>query len=911
MAKRPDSNASTPFMLDVAKPQELQTPGKVDMSMLDIAVDDGDDTIDLDDSLDHFDNLAMGMNESVLDGIGLETVELVQSDIESRADWDSILEQAMSELGFDRKADRRADPFPGASAVRHPLLAQACIEFQSRIMREIMPPGGPVKCEPLGDMTDDKILKADRAQRYMNWLLTEGMQDYREDADRMFSLLALYGNAIKKVYWNSVLDQPSTEFLGIDDFAVPYNARSIQTTPRATHILRLYEHEVQSNMASGLWREVDLSEPEMESPSRAQEKANKIVGLKRPSDTEDDRYVIYECHRLLDLDEGEGELPYIVTVDSVTNTTLSIRRNWEQDDDRKARRNCFVHYKFCPWTGFWAIGLYHIIGGLVKGSTGSLRALMDTAQLTNMPGGFKLAGTRSNGNELQIGPMMFSDLEPPNAAMGAKIGDLVMPLPINPPSPVLFQLLQFLVDAGQKFGSVCVQGLADANEQAPVGTTMALVEQQSIVFSAIHARQHASVAKELQIFRRLLFAHLPEQVEVSDATHGDIMCLRTDFDGSVTIGPVADPAVFSDVQRKMMAQYLMTQLMPQAMQAGVQIDKRSICVTAAKSMGLTNADKMFPQPPSPPQPVPLDPAQEFRAVLTGQPVKAFPGQAHDAHTQFLLAITQDPAYVPILGSNPTFLPGLMALAADHASLGVVEKIAQSIGGPLPQPGQPMAPGSEFQLASAAAQVATQMAQQHQAAAQPPQQQADPAAMAEVQRKTAADQAKHQIEMAKLQTQMSNAEAERQSREKIASAGLQVKAHDVSVTADVKSSDAQMRAETQVHLGHLKAATHLAATGMTHHHQALSQVSDHEHQTGLKALDLLGQASDADAAADQQAAQHGHETRQAMLQSAFSMADGQMQRAHDADMEAGRQAAHLAAAKHAAKAKPAAKMAGEE
>lgn len=733
MAK--DTKKQPDFELDPGRPQELGV--EIPEGEVEIELEPGQDELP---ESDHYTDISSTLSEGKLSRIGRDLIEDIERDKESRSEWDSVFEKGLKELGLDRRDDKRSDPFPGASAVHVPLLAQACVEFQSRIMREVFPPSGPAKTIVVGELTPEKVAKSERVQSYTSWLLTVGMPEYRDETDKTFAMLPLLGSVFKKVYWRETWGRPVVEFVTTNDLIVPYSAKSLETTPRATHILRLHQHEVRANIAAGLWRDVPLPEPDESEISASRAKLDKIVGLQRPSGGEDDRYVIYECHCILDI--GEGDAPYIVTVCSESGTVLSIRRNWDEDDEARRPIQWFTHYRFVPFDGFYGLGLLHLIGGISSAATGALRALMDSAAINNMPGGLKLKGAKVPGNELTVRPLQYTDIEQPPSGSQMKISDMVAPLPVNPPSTTLYQLLEFLVRSGEKFGSVTIEGLMNAKEQAPVGTAMAMIEQQSMVFSAVHARQHYSMAKELDIIRRTIHDFADDEIYVA-GTQGEVFVLREDFDGSVVIAPVSDPSIFSQAQRVTQAQAAL-QLVQQAAAAGVKVDARSAFMMAAKAFQLPGAESLFPEQPEM-QPKPLDPASEFRACLAGVPAKAFKGQNHMAHVQFLLVSMQDPTFGPAIQKAA---PLIQSLVADHLSLQRIEEIEMAIGMPLPEDQSQFPPQVQFQLAAAQAQAAQAIA----ASRQPQQPQVDPAIMAlaaETDRKRVADEAKAKLEAAKI------------------------------------------------------------------------------------------------------------------------------------------------------------------
>lgn len=746
---------------------------------------------------DHYANLAESLPAAKVARIGRRVVEDVERDIESRRPDDERMRRGISLLGLDRDDDARSDPFPGASAVNHPLLAQSITEFNARIMREIFQKAGPVKAEMVGRPTPEKLEKAGRVDAYARWLLTSGIQDYREDTDRLMFALPLFGSVFRKVYWRDGL--PHSETILPGDFAMPATARSMESSPRKTHVLRLHPHEVRANVSSGLWRDVEIETSDEAERPTAQEEADRLVGLERSGFGDDDRHVIFECHCRVDV--GEGDAPYVVTVDS-GGSVLAIRRNWEPDDAGRREVGWFVHYKFLPsWSGPYGLGLYHLIGGLSAASTGALRALMDSAAVNTMPAGVRIKGTaRGQGNKITLEPFSFSEIElPPNIG---KIGDAIIPFPVNPPSPTLFQLLEFLVSAGTQFASVATQAIAEANEQAPVGTTLALVEQHSMVFASIHSRQHASLSRELEIMRRLLASYLDE-VEAVPGTD-EVFVYREDFAGDVMLVPVSDPSVFSSIQRTAQAQALL-QLAQTAQAMGVQIDGRAVAIHVAGALQVQDAGSFFPEPAKPEPPQPMSPAEEVRACLTGQPAKAHPGQDHQAHIAALVAATQIPALQPALKDA---LPLFQSLIADHTAALVEESVGAMIG---IGPGAELPPEALPQLAVAQAQAILALKERLSATAQE-----DPAAAtmaAEVARKRESDAMDARLEAARLEQDGRLRMAEIESRERIAQAKLSGDAEALGTELEADVSMEWLRHLNAMELEQLR-QLHSAASSRT-------------------------------------------------------------------------------------------------
>lgn len=698
-----------------------------------------------------YDNLADLLSDSERSGMATRLIEDVERDIRSREPYDRVLAKGMMDLGFDREMDTRNNPFPGASAVTHPLLAQACVDFQARAIKELFPANGPVKTRVVGQYTDEKAAKAERGKEYMNWQLTVQMPEYRTELDEMLMMLPLTGNGFKKVYFDEIHKRPRSEVIGLGDMIVPYSATSLDTAVRATHRMLFQPLEVKRYQKGGLWRDVPLVKPsEAELQSRAKQQSDDIEGKQREDTGEDDRHTIYEIHTDILVpgvdDEEDLPSPYIVTVEKDSRAILAIRRNWQENDPLKQRRIWFVHYRFVPWQGFYGIGLLHLIGGLSRAATGALRALMDSAAIANMPGGIMLGDARPRQSNVTIKPLEWHSVTAPGVDDVRKVA---MPFPVAGPNVVLFQLLGFLVTAGQQFAQVV--NTAEANPNEAAAALLARIEQGSIVYSAIHARLHYAQGIELGKIGELNFEHLDDQV-TAKTFNGELLASYRDFDDEVDVIPVSDPNIFSQVQRSAQAQAAL-QLAQQAQTQGVPVNMPLAFKNVAQTLNLPHAEELFPEAP---QAQPLDPVSELMALQQGMPVKAFPGQAHEAHVMFLQNVAQDPSSAPLM---QMIGPRLMALAADHTTWAIRDRLEAMVG-PLPPPGAPMPPVVMQRVAQAVAEVQAQITGQHLQAAQQAQGGADggltQVAMADVQRKAAKDEAEMAL---KRETATADAAAE--------------------------------------------------------------------------------------------------------------------------------------------------------
>ncbi|WP_062117274.1 cell envelope integrity protein TolA [Aureimonas sp. AU40] len=725
---------------------------------------------DADEPEDHFANLVTTLDVDDLKKIASELVDRVDTDIEERDRHDRFMLKGMEAMGIDRD-EIRTGAFAGSSTVRHPLLAQACVDFQSRITRELLPAGGAVRAVP-SEGYDEASGSLRRAEVYANRrILSSGGCGYSESLEQAFIRLPLAGSVIRKVRQGP--DGAVSETIATGDFAVPYSATTLQSSPRNTHILRLHKHEVDLNFRSGLWKRFDLDERGDESrrpESQSKKHAQRVTGQSKSSE-DDDRYVFYEVHCWWAVEDEEEERPYVVVIHPDTETVCMVRRNWDPADGAMQPIQHFVHYRYLPWEGFWGIGLFHLIGGLSSAATGSLRALMDSAVLQNMPTGLadKSAGV-TKGGKLKLEPLGFTNVTLPTTGGDRDIRKHFMPLPVAGPSATLFSLLQFMVSEGSEFASVAIKGLADASEQAPVGTTMALVEQGSIVFASIHLRQHRSFAQELRLFQRVTRDWMPAE--------GDDGVQKEDFDDVLILVTASDPSTWSSVQRVTQAQAVV-QMAQLANSLGVKVDLRSAFITMSKALGVEDPEAMFPKEEQPQPPPPMQPQEEFAAILRGQPTRAYPGQNHDAHKAFYEQVLQDPSYAKALEKA---LPSVLACHADHTAQGVLDEIAR-ITGQQPPEVDPML----WQSAMVAAEAAARLAQTRRAS--------DPAVVA-VQ-----EDAKTRIEIENRKLQQRDTQiiqtgelkfAELASRERIAVAEIEAKAANLVTEASMQREEAERR-----------------------------------------------------------------------------------------------------------------------
>ena len=578
-------------------------------------------------------NLADIISESELGRIYIDLTSSIDDDRSSREDWEKTYTDGLKYLGmkFD---ETRSEPFEGASGVTHPLLGEAVTQFQAQAYKELLPAGGPVKTQVVGAYDSAVEEQAQRVREFMNYEIIHVMDEYDEDLDQMLFYLPLAGSAFKKVYYDENLQRPVSKFVAPEDLIVPYYTTDLESCPRITHVIKMPENDVRKLQAIGFYKKFDMQYGEEASQySSLDTEKERLEGME-PSSDSDEVCVLYEVHCNLDLegfeDVGEdGEetgvkLPYIVTIDSNTENVLSIRRNFNPDDAMKSKIEYFVHFKFLPGLGFYGFGLTHMIGGLSKASTSILRQLIDAGTLSNLPAGFKTRGIRIRNEDEPIQPGEFRDVDAP----AGSLRDAIQPLPFKEPSGTLLSLLGLLVQSGQRFASIAEISVGEGNSQAPVGTTLALMEKSTKVLSAIHKRLHNAQKKEFGLLANIFSQSLPP-VYPYQVSGGQNEIKQTDFDGRIDIFPVSNPDIFSTSQRIVMAQEMM-----QLVQSNPQIHGPGGVYEAYKrmyaSLGVDNIDALL-LPPPPGEPSPLEAGMENSALLMGQPAQAFPQQNHDAH----------------------------------------------------------------------------------------------------------------------------------------------------------------------------------------------------------------------------------------------------------------------------------------
>lgn len=698
-------------------------------------------------------NLAEYLDEGVLSTLASDLIGLVDADRNSRKDWADTFVKGLEVLGF--KYEERSDPWQGACGVYSTVLAEAAIRFQAETMSETFPAAGPVKTKILGEVTREKEDAAMRVKADMNYELTEVMVEYRPEHERMLYTLGLAGSAFKKVYYDPNLGRQVSLFIPPEDVIVPYGASHIETAERVTHVMRKTKNEIRKLQQSGFYADVDLGEP---TPyhSDIEEKKAEEGGYTL---TDDDRYALYEVHADLVIDgldeEEDGEpiaKPYVVTVDRGTSKVLAIRRNWNPSDPLMLKRQYFVHYVYVPGFGFYGLGLIHIVGGYARAGTSLIRQLVDAGTLANLPGGLKTRGLRIKGDDTPIPPGEFRDVD---VASGS-IKDNIMTLPYKEPSQTLLALLNQITEEGRRLGAISDMKISDMSANAPVGTTLALLERTLKPMAAVQARVHYAMKQEFKLLRALIAEYAPtEYLYIPD--RGEPRARQADYE-MVEVIPVSDPNSSTMAQRVVQYQAVLQM----AQQAPQIYDLPQLHRQMIEVFGIKNADKLVPTKDDI---KPSDPVSENMAVLVGKPIKAFMYQDHDAHIATHQAFMQDPQIAAFVGQNPAaqqIMAALSAHIAEHVAFSYRNQIEQKLGVTLAEPGKEMPEEAEVLLSQVMSQAAMQLTQQKQAAAaqQAAQQQMqDPVVQmqmqelqldaAELQRKAAKDAADNALAQEKL------------------------------------------------------------------------------------------------------------------------------------------------------------------
>ena len=695
---------------------------------------------------DHQANLAETLDSSDLSTLASELLEAYDSDKESRQDWLDTFTKGLDLLGI--KIEEREEPFPGATGVHHPLLAEAATQFQAQSYKELLPPGGPVKTRIMGAETPEISDQNQRVKEFMNYQITEVMKEYDPEMDSLLFYLPLAGSAFKKVYYDNLLGRATCRLVKAENLVVAYETVDLETSPRFTHAMTMTGNDLKKLQRNGTYRQTDIGDASLDMDyNEAKEKMDELQGIS-PSTTDYDEYSVLEMHINLELSDEEDygfAVPYVVTILEEQSEILAIRRNWEPEDELFRKKEYFTHYKFLPGLGFYGFGLIHMIGGLTKSATSILRQLVDAGTLSNLPAGFKARGMRVQGEDEPLRPGEFRDVDVP----GGVIRDALMPLPYKEPSNVLSQLLGTIIDSGRRFASIADMNVGDiGSQQLPVGTTVAMLERGTKVMSAIHKRMHYAQKKEFRLLASIFAKSLPP-VYPYDVPGANREIKASDFDDKIDIIPVSDPNIFSMAQRVMLAQ----QELEMARAAPEIHDLREAYRRMYEALEVKNIDGLLP----PQAEVPArDPITEQQAALTGQPIQAYIFQNHDAYIASHNSFLQN----PMVQQNQSATVTIQANIQEHQAMKYKQQIEQVMGQPLPQMGEgEMPPEVMNQIATMAAQATQQVTGQAQALAEAEQLKAQQAQVqplvqlkqAEIQQKAQSDQVKAEIDMMKQQS----------------------------------------------------------------------------------------------------------------------------------------------------------------
>ena len=763
---------------------------------------------EMETQLDHEANLAEALDDGYLGEISSDLRGSYEEDLESRSEWEEAYTKGLDQLGI--KFEERSQPFEGASGVTHPLIAESVTQFQAQAYKEMLPSGGPVKTQVLGLQDQQREDQAVRVKEFMNYQITEVMEEFDPDMDQLLFYLPLSGSTFKKVYYDESKQRAVSKFIPAQDLVVPYAASDLATASRVTHVLRMDANDVRKMQIAGFYRDVELSKHD-EDGDEVRQKVDELQGTSKTYT--DEVFTILEMHVDIDLEGFEDQapdgqptgiaLPYIVSIDEGSGQILSIRRNFDPNTGIAKKRQFFVHYKFMPGLGFYGFGLIHMIGGLGRAATSILRQLIDAGTLANLPAGFKARGVRVRNDDEPLQPGEWRDIDAP----GGNIRDAIIPLPYKEPSGTLAQLLGALIEGGRRFVSLADQQTADANGQAPVGTTVALLERGMKVMSAIHKRLHYAQRQEFRILARIFRDNLPPEYPY-DVEGGNRAVFAQDFDDRVDVVPVSDPNIFSMAQRVTLAQ---TQL--QLAQSNPQIHNLHAAYRRMyQALEVQNIDEILPPPP---QPQPLDPAIENARALMGELLKTFPDQNHDAH----IAIHVMYMKTSLVMTSPQVMATLQAHILEHVSQKARQMVIKEIEDAINQATLAVQAGAidptiaqqqimevetqaqnpaemEIMVSIKEQELLTDLMQEIMPPAQDPM--SDPLVQIrmqelalkqeELQRKTQMDQAELSLEGAKMQQQSAAAAARIESQEQIADERNEVNRERI----DVQRQAAQRR-----------------------------------------------------------------------------------------------------------------------
>jgi len=767
--------AMVPLDMEVMEPEleiEIENPDSVtlaDGSMEITIIPDGP-------NIDDFDaNVAEFLDEGELQTIASELVELVESDLNARKEWADTYVKGLDVLGF--KYEDRTEPWDDACGVYSTVLAEAVIRFQAETMSETFPAQGPVKTKIIGEVSKEKEESANRVKADMNYQLTERMVEYRSEHERMLYSLGLAGSSFKKVYYDPILRRQVSIYISAEDVIVPYGASHIDTAERITHMMRKTKTELKKLQADGFYRDLELGEP-IEYFSDIEKKKAEEGGYTL---TSDDRFALYEVHTYTNIrgvdDEDDLPKPYVITIVKGTNEVLSIRRNWDPDDDRQLKRQHFVHYIYVPGFGFYGLGLIHIIGGYARAGTSIIRQLVDAGTLSNLPGGLKSRGLRIKGDDTPIAPGEFRDVDVPSGT----VRDNIMTLPYKEPSQVLAGLLEKITQEGRRLGAISDMNISDMSSQAPVGTTLALLERTLKPMAAVQARVHFAMKQEFKLLKEIIkdyanepYDYIPEGVDRR---------ARAEDYAVVEVIPVSDPNATTMAQRvvQYQAAFQMAQQSPQI------YDLPYLHKQMLEVLGIRNVDKIIPLGE---EQKPRDPMSENMGALIGKPMKAFMYQDHDAHIATHQSFMQDPMIMQSIGQNPMaqqIMASLQAHIAEHLGFVYRKQLEERLGVQLPAPNEDIPEELEVEISRLVAQAGTQLQQMHQQqAAQKQAQQMAQDPVVQMQ------QAELQIKQAEIQRKAQKDQADIELGKK----KLSIEEQKVIVEAQKEGSSMQSKAQAQ-------------------------------------------------------------------------------------------------------------------
>ena len=736
---------------------QIENPEGVQLNMDGVEID----LMPEDDEEGFDDNLAEYISPGDLQNLASDLIEMIDSDINSRKDWTEMYVKGLDVLGM--KYEERTEPWLGACGVYSTVLTEAAVRFQSETIIETFPAQGPVKTEIIGAIDKLKEDAAERVRDDMNFKLTEGMPEYRPEHERMLYSLGLAGSAFKKVYYDDALGRQVAMFIPAEDVIIPYGASSAMTSERVTHIMRKTKNDIRKLQVAGFYIDVDLGEP-MAFYTDVEKKKAEDQGYNL---SDDERYQIFEIHVDYDMPGYEDEdgiaLPYVVTIERGTQEVLSVRRNWEEGDKKKLKRQHFVQYTYVPGFGAYGLGLIHLIGGYARAGTSLIRQLVDAGTLSNLPGGLKTRGLRIKGDDTPISPGEFRDVDIPSGS----VRDNIMMLPYKEPSQVLMGLLNQITDEGRRLGSIADMNISDMSANAPVGTTLALLERQLKTMSAVQARVHYSMKQEFKLLKSIIRDYTPTSYEY-DPIVGEKRAKQADYD-MVDVIPVSDPNSATMAQRIMQYQAVI-----QLAQGAPQIyNLPELHRQMIEVLGVRNADKLVPIDDDL---TPRDPVSENMAFLTGKPTKAFIFQDHEAHIAVHTSMMQDPMVMGQIGQNPMaqqMQAAMMAHVAEHIAFQYRSKIEERLGATLPAPNADLPKDVEAQLSKLVAQAAAQLLQINkgqQAQQQAQQQMQDPLVQMQ-QQELAIKQQDAQTKAQKVQGELAIKQAELQLKSQQAQAQM--------------------------------------------------------------------------------------------------------------------------------------------